>query len=199
MSGEMSRVACFTGLTDIIVIGDVSIHVQTEYLKDKMLLITIVNRSGRCINRTERNCAEHVDKPDFYVKLARVAQAQQCSVVQRVREIWNDYLKKQSIRPPEKESSDSIARRVSYLLDLGLKIYQISDHNDLISIETARISARITWLEALELDPENRLVNACLSDLDDGVKIAQRIRRSNRIQVAQHSLNCESQCKTKHV
>jgi|WetSurMetagenome_2_1015567.scaffolds.fasta_scaffold31850_3 hypothetical protein len=177
MSGEMSRVACFTGLTGIVVIGDVSIHVQTEYLKDKMLLITIVNRSGRCINRTERNCAEHVDKPDFYVKLARVAKAQQCSVVQRVREIWNDYLKKQSIRLPEKESSDSIARRVSYLLDLGLKIYQISDHNDSISSETARIS----WLEALELDPENRLVNACLSDLDDGIRIVQRIRRSNRI------------------
>lgn len=196
MSGEMPRTACFTGLTDIVNIGDISIHVQTEYLKDKTLLITVVNLSGRCIHRTERNCAEHVGKPDFYIRLSRVAQAQQCSVVQRIHGIWTNYLKKQSIRPPNKESSDIITKRVLYLLDLGLKIYQIQCHGDPVLIEAARISARATWLEALELDPENRLVNACLSDLGDGVQIAQRIRRSNRIQIA---LNREPQCKTKYV
>lgn len=196
MSGEMSRVACFTGLTDIVNIGDVSVHIQTEYLKDKTLLITIVNRSGRCIHRAERNCSKHVEKPDFYIKLAQVAQAQQRSIVQRIQEIWAEYLKKQSIRPPTNGPSNPIAERVSYLLDLGFKIYQIATIDESVSMETAKDSAKITWLEALELDPENRMLNACLSNLDNGVQIAQRIRRLHRIRQARERLNSTLQCKT---
>ncbi|MFA5202861.1 MAG: hypothetical protein WC708_00395 [Lentisphaeria bacterium] len=195
MSGEIPKVACFTGLTNIVQIGDISVHIQTEYLKEKMLLITVINRSGRCINRTERNCAEHVDKPDFYVKLAKVAQAQQHLVMRRVNEIWADYLKKQSISPPP-SSSDVTAKRVTYLLDLGLRVYDIPNHDESVSSESARNLARTIWLEALELDPENRLVNACLSDLDDGIQMVQKIRRSNRIRQAVRGN--EFQCKTKN-
>jgi hypothetical protein len=180
MDNGLSKTACFTGLTDVVEIGDISVHIQTEFLKDKTSLVTIVNRSGRCIHRTERDCTKHANKPDFHRKLARVARAQQCSIVQRIREIWTNYLKKQSISPPP----NAITQRVSFLLDLGLRIYDIGNSKE---------SARATWLEALELDPENRLVNACLSDSDESVKMAQRIRRVNRIRQATE--NHGSQCK----
>jgi hypothetical protein len=181
MNDKVSRAACFTGLTDIIEIGDISVHIQTEYLKDKMSLITIVNRSGRCIHRFERDCAKHANKPGFLSKLAMVARAQQGSIIRRIREIWTDYLKKQSISPPP----NAITQRVSFLLDLGLKIYHIGNSKE---------SARATWLEALELDPENRLVNACLSDSDESIKMAQHIRRTNRIKQAMktHGLQCKT-------
>lgn len=178
MNREMPKVACFTGLTDIVQIGDISVHIQTEYLKEKMLLITVINRSGRCISRTERNCAEHVNKPDFYTKLSKVAQAQQRSIVQRVNEIWAGYLKKQSISPPP-SPSDMTAKRVICLLDLGLRAYDIPKHDESMSQESAKSLARAIWLEALELDPENRLVNACLSKLDGGIQMVQRIRQLN--------------------
>jgi hypothetical protein len=153
MNIPIERAVGLIGLNNNVTIDGVVVHIQTEDFATRFLLVTNVLVDGCCIHKVERNYAEHVTKVDFTSKLCRVAKAQHDATVQRVPEIWADYLEhKPNIRIADLQLT--LLARVTWLFELGLKLCDLDPE-----------AAEMTWRELLAIEPKHRKAQANLNRL----------------------------------
>lgn len=150
-------------------VGDFVIHVQTEEVKPKKLIVTYVLYDGQVIDRTERSYTAHEDKPNLRELISKVAEAQHSKKVREVPSIWEGFSKnlKISIRPPKRTTLRPVpmpvpvapqldAARALELFELGLTLYKEEP-----------LKAQEAWEEAVHLDPDNKVYRVNLKKLRD--------------------------------
>lgn len=146
-------------------IDDVTVHVQTEEMKPKKLIVTCVLYEGQVIDRVERSYADVESKPNIRELIARVANAQHGKRISEVPNIWERFsspvsrsiqTRKASLRPVSMVSPQLDTDRALELFELGLTLYK---HEPL--------KAQEAWEEACRLDPTNKMYRANLKRLED--------------------------------
>lgn len=146
-------------------VGDVVVHVQTEEVKPKGLIVTYVLYEGQVIDRVERSYTKFGSKPNIRELIHKVADAQHNKKIGSVREIWAQFSttvghsgrapKRASLRPAAM-SSQSDSDRALELFELGLTLYKEEP-----------LKAHAAWKEAVGLDPNNKVYRTNLKRLED--------------------------------
>jgi len=147
-------------------IADVRVHVQTEEVKPKKLIVTCVLYEGQVIDRVERSYADVESKPNIRELIAKVANAQHGKRISEVPGIWKRFSPtiKRSIRPLKVASLRPVligtpqldTGRALELFELGLTLYRDEP-----------LRAKEAWEEASRLDPDNKVYRVNLKRLND--------------------------------
>jgi hypothetical protein len=152
-----------------VTVGNSVVHVQTEEVKFKKLIVTYVLYEGQVIDRVERGYTAHEGKPNLRELIAKVADAQHSKKIREVPTIWDGFSKniKISIKPPKRTTLRPVpmpvpvapqldTARALELFELGLTLYKEEP-----------LRAQGAWEEAVRLDPDNKVYRANLKKLRD--------------------------------
>ena len=170
-TGNLVQIPSDQGV-DIVVLNtnvtyaNVSVHVQTEEVKPKKLIVTCVLYEGQVIDRAERSYADFNSKPNIRELISRVANAQHGKKISEVPSIWKRFsptlkrsirpLKVASLRPVSIVTSQLDTDRALELFELGLTLYKDEP-----------LRAKEVWEEASRLDPDHKVYRVNLKRLND--------------------------------
>ena len=159
----VGRVVLNTNVT----VGNFVIHVQTEEVKPKKLIVTYVLYEGQVIDRVERGYTAHEDKPNLRELISKVAEAQHSKKIREVPGIWEGFSKnlKISIKPPKRTTLRPVPMPVAPKLDAAkaLELFELG----LTLYKEDPLKAQEAWEEAAHLDPDNKVYRVNLKKLRD--------------------------------